>query len=104
MRLVLARAGLDNVRLSLITGVCDACREYRARDKPGHAAMPSTALPGKVNEEVECGLMFYTHKHKMRQIIDCCMRYATGMEVSVKTMTSILDAYQQCWIQFGPAK
>eukprot|EP00959_Pyramimonas_sp_CCMP1952_P338865 7096510-Pyramimonas_sp.AAC.1 len=26
------------------------------------------------------------------------------MEIPDKTMTSILDAYHQCWMRFGPAK
>eukprot|EP00959_Pyramimonas_sp_CCMP1952_P341706 7157910-Pyramimonas_sp.AAC.1 len=59
MRLILTKAGLDNVRLNLIKGVCDACRECRASDNPGHAVMPPTALPGKFIEEIECDLMFY---------------------------------------------
>eukprot|EP00959_Pyramimonas_sp_CCMP1952_P002118 43605-Pyramimonas_sp.AAC.1 len=59
MRLLLTKAGLDNVRLNPVKGVCGACRGCRAWDKPGHAVVPSTALPGKFNEEVECDLLFY---------------------------------------------
>eukprot|EP00959_Pyramimonas_sp_CCMP1952_P049513 1034314-Pyramimonas_sp.AAC.1 len=100
MRLILSRTGLHNVRLNLTKGVCDTCRESRAWDKPGHAVMPSTALPGTFNEEVECDLMFYNQEHNLYHIIDRCMRYATGIEISDKSMTSTLDAYGQCWMQF----
>eukprot|EP00959_Pyramimonas_sp_CCMP1952_P084461 1766491-Pyramimonas_sp.AAC.1 len=51
--LILSKIDLDSVRLNLIRGVCDTCRECRAWDKPGHTVMPFTALPGKFNEEVE---------------------------------------------------
>eukprot|EP00959_Pyramimonas_sp_CCMP1952_P136285 2851677-Pyramimonas_sp.AAC.1 len=104
MRLVLTQIGLDNVRLNLITGVCDTCRECRAWDKPGRAVMPSTALPGKFDEEVQCDLMLHQQEHNILHIIDRCIRYATGIEIPDKTMTSLLDAYRQCWMQFGPAK
>eukprot|EP00959_Pyramimonas_sp_CCMP1952_P012139 256199-Pyramimonas_sp.AAC.1 len=97
-------AGLDNVRLNLIKGVCDTCRERRAWDKPGHAVMPSTALPGKFNEGAECNLMFYKQEHPIFHSFDRCIRYTTGMEMPEKTMTSILDAYHPCWMQLGPAK
>eukprot|EP00959_Pyramimonas_sp_CCMP1952_P418321 8763520-Pyramimonas_sp.AAC.1 len=66
--------------------------------------MPSTALPGKFNEEVACDLMFYKQEHNTINIMDRCIRYATGSEIPAKTMTSILDAYHQCWMQFGPVK
>eukprot|EP00959_Pyramimonas_sp_CCMP1952_P055706 1164145-Pyramimonas_sp.AAC.1 len=66
--------------------------------------MPSTALPGKFNEEVECDLVFYKQEHNTFHIIGRCIRYATGIEIPGKTMTSILDAYHQCWMQFGPAR
>eukprot|EP00959_Pyramimonas_sp_CCMP1952_P139974 2929242-Pyramimonas_sp.AAC.1 len=66
--------------------------------------MPSTALPGKFNEEVECDLMFYKQEQKIFQIIGRCIRYATGVEIPDKTVTSILDAHHQCWMQFGHAK
>eukprot|EP00959_Pyramimonas_sp_CCMP1952_P139614 2921695-Pyramimonas_sp.AAC.1 len=59
MRLILSNTGLDNVRPNLIKGVCGTFRECRAWDKPGHAVMLSTALPGKFNDEAECDLMFY---------------------------------------------
>eukprot|EP00959_Pyramimonas_sp_CCMP1952_P297893 6231495-Pyramimonas_sp.AAC.1 len=59
MRLISSKIGQDSVRLNLIKGVCDTCRECRAWDKPGHTVMPSTASPGKFNDEVECDLMFY---------------------------------------------
>eukprot|EP00959_Pyramimonas_sp_CCMP1952_P081396 1700694-Pyramimonas_sp.AAC.1 len=104
MRLILSKVGLDSVRLNLIKGVCGTCRECRAWDKPGHTVMPSTALPGYLNDEVECDLMFYQQEHNIFDIIDRCIRYATGMEIPGKTMTTILDAYHQCWMQFGPAK
>eukprot|EP00959_Pyramimonas_sp_CCMP1952_P139190 2913609-Pyramimonas_sp.AAC.1 len=78
MRLVLSRAGLDNVWLNLIQGVCDTRRECRAWDKPGH---PSTALPGKLNEEAECGLMFYKQGHNPLLIIDRCIRHGAGIKI-----------------------
>eukprot|EP00959_Pyramimonas_sp_CCMP1952_P164591 3440696-Pyramimonas_sp.AAC.1 len=104
MRLILSRIGQDSVGLNLIRGVCHTCRECREWDKPGHAVMPSAALPGKFNEEVECDLMFYKREHSLFHIIDRCMRYANGIEIPDKTMTSILDAYHPCWMQFGAAK
>eukprot|EP00959_Pyramimonas_sp_CCMP1952_P379081 7940517-Pyramimonas_sp.AAC.1 len=104
MRLTLNEIALDSVRRNLIKGVCDACRECRAWDKPGHTIMPSTALTSKLNEEVERDLMFYKQEHNILHIIDRCIRYAAGIEIPDKTMTSFLDAYYQCWMQFGPAK
>eukprot|EP00959_Pyramimonas_sp_CCMP1952_P190224 3979240-Pyramimonas_sp.AAC.1 len=104
MRFTLSKLGPDNARLNLIKGVGDTCRERRAWDKPGHTVMPSTALPGKLNEEVECDLMFYRQEHNIFHIIDRCIRYAIGMEIPDNTVTSILSAYHQCWMQFGPAK
>eukprot|EP00959_Pyramimonas_sp_CCMP1952_P385318 8075575-Pyramimonas_sp.AAC.1 len=104
MPLILTKAGLDNVRLNLITGVCDTCRQCRARNKPGHTVIPSTALPGKFHEEVECDLMFYNQEHMIFHIIGHWIRYATGMEIPGKTMTNILHEYHGCWRQFGPAK
>eukprot|EP00959_Pyramimonas_sp_CCMP1952_P308286 6451797-Pyramimonas_sp.AAC.1 len=53
MRLISPKAGLDNVRLNLIKGVCDTCRGRRAWGKPGHAVMPSIASPGKFNDEIK---------------------------------------------------
>eukprot|EP00959_Pyramimonas_sp_CCMP1952_P419493 8786730-Pyramimonas_sp.AAC.1 len=98
MRLVLSKIGLDSVSFNLVKGVRGTCRECRVWDKPGHTVMPSTALPGKFNDEVECDLMFYNQEHKIFQIIDRCIRYAAGMEIPDKTMTTILDAYHQCWM------
>eukprot|EP00959_Pyramimonas_sp_CCMP1952_P451660 9456680-Pyramimonas_sp.AAC.1 len=95
---VLSNIGLNDVRLNLVKGVCDICRECRAWDKPGHTVMPSTALPCNFNEEVECDLMLYKQEHHIFHIIDRCIRYATGIEVPDKTMTTILDAYHQCWM------
>eukprot|EP00959_Pyramimonas_sp_CCMP1952_P002739 56659-Pyramimonas_sp.AAC.1 len=66
--------------------------------------MPSTALPGRLNEDVECDLMFYKEERNLFHIIDRCIRSATGMEMPDKTMSSILDACHQFWIQFGPAR
>eukprot|EP00959_Pyramimonas_sp_CCMP1952_P176546 3689723-Pyramimonas_sp.AAC.1 len=80
----------------MIKGVRDTSRECRAWDKPGHAVIPSTALPGKSNEEVECDLMLYKQERNIFHTIDRCIRYATGMEMPDKTMTSVLDAYHQC--------
>eukprot|EP00959_Pyramimonas_sp_CCMP1952_P200101 4184981-Pyramimonas_sp.AAC.1 len=98
MILILGNIGLDNVRLNLTKGVCDTCRECRAWDKPGHTVMPSTALPVNFNDEVECDLMFYKQERKICHIIDRCIRYATGMELSDQTnyypgcISSVLDA------------
>eukprot|EP00959_Pyramimonas_sp_CCMP1952_P295745 6185827-Pyramimonas_sp.AAC.1 len=66
--------------------------------------MPSTALPGKFDDEGECDWMFYKQEHTIFHIMDRCIRYATGTEIQDKTTTTILDAYHQCWMQFGPAK
>eukprot|EP00959_Pyramimonas_sp_CCMP1952_P456884 9473910-Pyramimonas_sp.AAC.1 len=104
MRLILSKIGLDSVRLNLITSVCRTRGECSAWDKPGHAFMPSTALLGKLNEEVDCDLMFYKQEHNIFHIIDLCIRDATGMEIPDKIMTRILDAHHLCWTQFGPAK
>eukprot|EP00959_Pyramimonas_sp_CCMP1952_P187163 3913889-Pyramimonas_sp.AAC.1 len=91
MRLIsTTRAGLESARFALINGVCDTCRERRAWEKPGHAVMPSTALPGKVNEEAECDRMFYKQEHPIFHSIDRCIRYGTGMKIPDTT--------------FGPAK
>eukprot|EP00959_Pyramimonas_sp_CCMP1952_P383428 8034591-Pyramimonas_sp.AAC.1 len=86
----------------MIKGVCETCRESKARDKPGHTVMPS-ALPDKFTEEVKCVLMLYKQEPTIFYTIHRCIRYATGMEMPEKTMTSFLDANQQCWMQFGPA-
>eukprot|EP00959_Pyramimonas_sp_CCMP1952_P266542 5572328-Pyramimonas_sp.AAC.1 len=67
---------------------------------PGRASVPSTALPGAFNEKVECNLMFFEQERNILHIIDRCIRYATGTEIPDKTMTSILDAYHLCWMQF----
>eukprot|EP00959_Pyramimonas_sp_CCMP1952_P039197 820523-Pyramimonas_sp.AAC.1 len=91
-------AGRDSVRLNLVKGVCDTCRECRAWDMPGHTVIPSDALPGKFQEEVECDMMFYKQENQIFHIIDRCIRYATGIGKPDKTMTSILDAYHQCWM------
>eukprot|EP00959_Pyramimonas_sp_CCMP1952_P344732 7219900-Pyramimonas_sp.AAC.1 len=66
--------------------------------------MHSTALPGTFNNEVECDLMVYKKEHNLFHIIDRCIRYAIGMGIPDKTMTTILDASHQCWMQFGPAQ
>eukprot|EP00959_Pyramimonas_sp_CCMP1952_P300136 6277933-Pyramimonas_sp.AAC.1 len=101
---ILTKICLDNVRLNLIKGVCHTCGECRAWDKPGHTVVPSTALPGKCNEEIECDFMFYKQEHHISHISDRCIRSATGVEIPGMMMTSILDAYHQCWMQLGPAK
>eukprot|EP00959_Pyramimonas_sp_CCMP1952_P170962 3572767-Pyramimonas_sp.AAC.1 len=74
MRLVSTKIGLDKIRLNLIKGVCDTCRECRAWDKPRHTVIPSTALPGKFNEEVDCDLMFDKQDHNRCNTIDRCIR------------------------------
>eukprot|EP00959_Pyramimonas_sp_CCMP1952_P150166 3142340-Pyramimonas_sp.AAC.1 len=48
--------------------------------------------------------MFYIQEHYIFHLIDRGIRYATGIEIPDETMTSILDAYHQCWMQVGPAK
>eukprot|EP00959_Pyramimonas_sp_CCMP1952_P147547 3087626-Pyramimonas_sp.AAC.1 len=48
--------------------------------------------------------MFYNQEHHIFHSIDRCIGYASGMEIPDNTMTSILDAYHQCWVQFGPAR
>eukprot|EP00959_Pyramimonas_sp_CCMP1952_P195390 4085848-Pyramimonas_sp.AAC.1 len=48
--------------------------------------------------------MFHKQEPNVFYIIDLCTRYATRIGIPVKTMTSILDAYHQCWMQFGLAK
>eukprot|EP00959_Pyramimonas_sp_CCMP1952_P269850 5641930-Pyramimonas_sp.AAC.1 len=40
--------------------------------------------------------MLYEQEHNIFHIIDRCIRYATGIEIPDKTMTSILDADHQC--------
>eukprot|EP00959_Pyramimonas_sp_CCMP1952_P252644 5278344-Pyramimonas_sp.AAC.1 len=65
MRPILTEDGLDSVGLNRIKGACDTCRERRAQDKPGHTVMPSTALPGKFNEEAECDLMISQQEHDL---------------------------------------
>eukprot|EP00959_Pyramimonas_sp_CCMP1952_P062162 1299306-Pyramimonas_sp.AAC.1 len=72
----------------MIKGVCDTCRECKAWDKPGHTVMPSAALPGTFNEEVECDLVFYKQEHNIFHTIDRCIRYATGIEIPDTTMTT----------------
>eukprot|EP00959_Pyramimonas_sp_CCMP1952_P409041 8572105-Pyramimonas_sp.AAC.1 len=71
---------------------------------PGHAVMPSTAVPGKFNEEVECDIRFYTQERTIFDITDRCVRYGAGVEMPDKLMTSMLDAHQHCCMQFGPAE
>eukprot|EP00959_Pyramimonas_sp_CCMP1952_P365426 7653266-Pyramimonas_sp.AAC.1 len=48
--------------------------------------------------------MVYTQEHHVFRIIDRCLRCGAGIETPDKTMTSILDAHHQCWMQVGPAK
>eukprot|EP00959_Pyramimonas_sp_CCMP1952_P057349 1197046-Pyramimonas_sp.AAC.1 len=86
------------VRPNLIKGVCDTCRACRAWGEPGHTVLPSTALPGNFNEDVECDLMFYKQEHNIFHITGRCIRYATGIEIPDKTMTTVLDAYRHCWM------
>eukprot|EP00959_Pyramimonas_sp_CCMP1952_P165065 3450025-Pyramimonas_sp.AAC.2 len=87
MRLILTKIGLDNVRLNLIKSVCDTRRECRVWDKPGHVVMPSTALPGKFSEEVDCDS---THRN-IRYVRSSSVVSAMLLEGrSEKTMTSIL--------------
>eukprot|EP00959_Pyramimonas_sp_CCMP1952_P098973 2069030-Pyramimonas_sp.AAC.1 len=60
-----------------------------ARDKPGHAVMPSIARPGKLQDEVECDLMFYKQEQQVFRIIDRCLRCGSGIEMPYKTVTNI---------------
>eukprot|EP00959_Pyramimonas_sp_CCMP1952_P042699 892829-Pyramimonas_sp.AAC.2 len=98
------RAVLDSVWLNRIKGVCGTCRGRRAWDKPGQTIMSSTALLGKLNDEVECDLMFYKQGHRVFYIIERSIRYGAGTEIPGKTMASILDAHHQCQMQVGPAE
>ena len=36
--------------------------------------------------------------------VDICIRFGAGLEIKDKSMTEVLNAYHQCWMQFGPAK
>eukprot|EP00959_Pyramimonas_sp_CCMP1952_P401107 8404871-Pyramimonas_sp.AAC.1 len=104
MILVSTKAGLDNVRLNRIKGVCDTCRGCRAWGKPGRAVMPPTALPGNINgKNIEYDLMLYKQEHRTWHIINRCVRSGAGIEIPYKIMTSTLDAYHQYWMQIGPA-
>ena len=104
MRLILEKARLDTVRLNLIKSVCDSCRECRAWERPGNTTLPSTSLPSKFNEEVECDLMFYKNEHIVFHIIDRCIRFAACTEIPDKKMHTVLKAYITCWHQHEPAK
>eukprot|EP00959_Pyramimonas_sp_CCMP1952_P387210 8114927-Pyramimonas_sp.AAC.1 len=53
---------------------------------------------------INCAACQIQQERIIFHIIDRCIRCATGMEIPDQTMTSILYAYQQCWMQFGPAK
>eukprot|EP00959_Pyramimonas_sp_CCMP1952_P240777 5032319-Pyramimonas_sp.AAC.1 len=66
--------------------------------------MPSTALPRKSNDEVDCDLMFYKREHILFHAIYRCARYGAGMLIPCKTMVSFLDAFHQCWLQSGLAE
>eukprot|EP00959_Pyramimonas_sp_CCMP1952_P431276 9032626-Pyramimonas_sp.AAC.1 len=63
MGFILTKAGLYSVRLNLIKGFCDTCRGCRAWDKPGRTVMPSTALPGKFNEEISNATSCLTNRN-----------------------------------------
>eukprot|EP00959_Pyramimonas_sp_CCMP1952_P326451 6833571-Pyramimonas_sp.AAC.1 len=65
--------------------------------------MPSTTLLGELDGEVKCDLIFYNQGHNLFHIIDRCIRFGAGLEIPDKSMTSTSDAYDQCWMQFGPA-
>ena len=103
MRLILSKMGLDSSRLALIKGVCDSCRECRAREKPSNTVMPSTSLPERFNAEVECDLMFYKSKHIVFHIVDRCIRFAEGIEIPDRFMDTVIDAYCSTWMRHGPA-
>ena len=47
-------------------------------------------------------MMFYKGK-SVFHIIDRCIRFAAGQEMPDKTMTSLMEAYHQVWMQHGPA-
>eukprot|EP00959_Pyramimonas_sp_CCMP1952_P211441 4425072-Pyramimonas_sp.AAC.1 len=66
--------------------------------------MSSTALPGKLNDEGECDLVFYKQEHRVFRMIGRCIRYGAGVETCYETMPSILDGHHQCWMQLGPAE
>eukprot|EP00959_Pyramimonas_sp_CCMP1952_P462471 9483311-Pyramimonas_sp.AAC.2 len=67
MRFILTKAGLDSVRLNLFKGVCDTCRERSAWGEPGHAVMPSTALPGNISVKKSNGTIYLTNRNNISQ-------------------------------------
>eukprot|EP00959_Pyramimonas_sp_CCMP1952_P355119 7438582-Pyramimonas_sp.AAC.1 len=79
MRFVLTKAGLDSVRLNLITGVCGTCRGCRVWEKPCM---------------LSCRLLHYLEHSMSRGAED---------DIPDKTMTNILDAHHQCSILTGKA-
>eukprot|EP00959_Pyramimonas_sp_CCMP1952_P200833 4200568-Pyramimonas_sp.AAC.1 len=48
--------------------------------------------------------MFYRQEQHIFCLIDRCIRCCAGLDIPDNTMTSILDACHQCWMQTGPAK
>ena len=98
MRHILQAAGVDNVRLDMIKGVVDTCRECRAWQKPGNAIIASVSLPTKFNEEGECDLMFYKRKIAFN-IIDRAIRLGDGCEIENKETRTLLEAYTTTWYQ-----
>ena len=102
MRQILQAAGVDQVRLNMIKGVVDTCRDCRAWQRPGNTVLPSTTISTKFCEHGEVDLMFYKRK-VVFHIIDRAIRYAEGMEIPDKTEASLLAAYTSTWFQrHGP--
>eukprot|EP00959_Pyramimonas_sp_CCMP1952_P042634 891514-Pyramimonas_sp.AAC.1 len=66
--------------------------------------MPSTVLPGKFNDDIECELVVYKQEPHIFHLTDHGIRCGAGIEIPDNTMTRILDAYHQCRMQLGPAK
>ena len=103
MRPILAKIGLDSVRPGMLKEASDACRECRAREKPGNSTMSSVSLPSKFNDEVESDLMFYK-KHITCHICDRCIRWSAGQKIPDRTMHTIIDTYRYCRVLNEPAK
>ena len=95
MRHVLKEMGLDEVRLKMNKPIVGACRERRARERPGSSTLPSVGLPGRFNEEVECDV--FLSKHVAFDVADRCARRAAGQEIPDKFKDALLEASVETW-------
>ena len=91
MRQLLSAAGVDNVRLDMIKGVVDTCRECRAWQKPQNTVLPSTTISIRFGEHGEVDLMFYKRKIVFH-IMDRAIRFAEASEIPDKMEPTLLDA------------